>query len=62
MVFQTFDAPHIGNKVFAAIALYLAPFFVRQVYNLIYANPSFLLIMEGEAYASPDKEGACALQ
>ena len=37
-VFQAFDAAHIADKVFPAVALYLLPLFIRKVYDPIYGN------------------------
>ena len=37
-VFETFDASHIADKVFAIIALYGSPFFIRKIWYSIYGN------------------------
>ena len=37
-VFKALYAPHITDKVFAAIALYLPPFLIRQVFYSVYCN------------------------
>ena len=44
--FEAFDASHVGDQIFAAVALHSAPNLIRQIFNLIYDNRLLSSIFE----------------